>query len=96
MNIRISGIFARENDSVCVCFELQSDGGAHTDTQKFILSAGQLARLGLAKGECDEELFDTVAREARLYEADRRAINVFIIAIERSRMNADSKAWQIH
>ena len=74
MNIRISGIFARENDSVCVCFELQSDGGAHTDTQKFILSAGQLARLGLTKGDCDEELFDTVAREARLYEADRRAM----------------------
>ena len=74
MNIVIGGIFARGEDSVCVCFEIQSDDGAHRETEKLIISTSQLAQLGLSKGVCDEELYDTVAREAELYEAMRRAI----------------------
>ena len=74
MIIRISGIFARDGESVCVCFEMISDGGEHRDTEKFILSAGQLARLGLSKGECDKELYETVCNEAKLNEAMRRAM----------------------
>lgn len=74
MIIRISGIFARGEESVCVCFELINDGGEHKDAERFIISAGQLARLGLSKGECDGELYDTVCREARMYEAIRRAM----------------------
>ena len=74
MKICISGIFARGEDSVCVVFELQSDDGAHKESERFLISASQTARLGLSTGECDETLYDTVAREARLYEAMRRAM----------------------
>ena len=74
MNIGISGIFARGEDSVCVCFEIVSDDGAHKESEKFLISAAQLAGLGLSKGACDEALYDRVAREAQLYEAMCRAM----------------------
>ena len=74
MIISISGIFSRGEDSVCVCFEMQSDDGAHKETEKLLISTTQLTRLGLSKGKCNEALYDTVAREAELYEAMRRAM----------------------
>ena len=74
MSVAITGIFARVEDAVCVCFEIKSEDGAHTESERFIISASQMARLGLAKGEADEELYETVEREARLYEATRRAL----------------------
>lgn len=74
MSVRITGIFARGEDAVCVCFEIKSEDGAHTESERFIISSGQLARLGLSKGEADEELYETVESEARLYEALKRAV----------------------
>ena len=74
MSVAITGIFARGENAVCVCFEIKSEDGAHTESERFIISTAQLARLGLAKGEADEELYETVEREARLYEATRRAL----------------------
>ena len=74
MRICISGIFARGEDSVAVCFEMRSDDGAHRESEKFLISSSQLAKLGITKGECDESLYDTVAHESELYEAMRRAM----------------------
>jgi len=72
MTVKITAILARGESGAEVCFEL-CGGDGQIELKKLLISAAQLANLRLSVGEANEEIFDAVEREARLYEAVRRA-----------------------
>ena len=74
MKIKITGIIARGEREVVVCFEMQSDDAKNIETKKFLISGDQLARLQLARGDANEEIFDLVALEARIYGAVKKGL----------------------
>ena len=74
MRVEIVSLTAAGNDGINVCFEL-SEGG-NLCKESFLISIEAFTRLGICKGECDKELYDTVEREAEICAATRRGIYV--------------------
>ncbi len=75
MTVRITSLCAlNAGEEICVSFELASDDGEHTEAVKKIISSKQYLVLGLCKGECGCEVFDTVAEAAEDLRALKRGI----------------------
>ena len=74
MVIRVSALCAGVNDGVVVRFVIQD--GERVQKESFLVGAATVADLGIAVGECDSQLFDSVARAAELYAAINRGIAI--------------------
>ncbi len=77
MTVRISSLCAQSSgEEICVGFELESDGGEHTERVKKVISSKQYLVLGLCKGECTTEVFDAVSEAAEDLKAQKRGISL--------------------
>ena len=74
MNIRVLSLTAAGSDGVSVCFEI--DGGERRERKNFVISTDALIRLGIQKGESSPDICDQAEREARIYSAYNRGLNI--------------------
>lgn len=76
MTVSVVSLLAKGGEDIEVVFEISN--GAHSQKEGFIVSSRTVADLKLRVGECDRELFDQVSREAELYRAVKRGINILV------------------
>ena len=74
MTLRILSLAERGPDEVSVTFALQS--GEHIQKESFLLSAVQVADLRLSVGDCDRMCYNNVEFAAKLYTAQKRALQI--------------------
>ena len=75
MIIRIIGLTARNGgEETEVAFEICSDDGEHTSKERFLISSRQYLVLGLAKGDSDEQTYDTVSHASSVWTAVKRGV----------------------
>ena len=77
MLIKITSLYAMNaGEEMGITFEVTSDDGLHTEKQTFVISSKQYLLFDISKGECGTELYDTVARAARVWQAVRRGVSL--------------------
>ncbi len=74
MTVHLLSLADRGNEEISVTFEIQS--GEHIQKESFLLSTAQVADLRLRVGECDRACYDNVEYAARLYAAEKRALQI--------------------
>lgn len=74
MTVHLLSLADRGNEEISVSFELRS--GEHLQKERFLLSTAQVADLRLRVGECDRACYDNVEYAARLYAAQKRALQI--------------------
>ena len=75
MTVEISSIYsASAGEEIHVAFTLTEDGERHTEKRTMVISAKQYLELGLTKGECTTEVFDSVAYASSVWNATRKGI----------------------
>lgn len=74
MTVHLLSLADRGNEEISVSFELRS--GGYLQKERFLLSTAQVADLRLRVGECDRVCYDNVEYAARLYAAQKRALQI--------------------
>ena len=74
MTVHLLSLADRGNEEISVSFELRN--GEHLQKERFLLSTAQVADLRLRVGECDRVCYDNVEYAARLYAAQKRALQI--------------------
>lgn len=73
MTVRITSLCAiNSGEEIKVTFETVGDGTEQICRESFIISSRQYLVLGLSKGECTTEVYDTVAHLSEVWGAVRR------------------------
>ncbi len=72
MEIFIISVGAGEGDDVRISFEIRDSD--RRDLQRFLIPISAYTSLSLSVGEVDRTVFDEVEREAKIYEAYRKAL----------------------
>ncbi|MBO7310588.1 MAG: regulatory protein RecX [Clostridia bacterium] len=77
MRISICSLYTMSaGEETGVTFECVSDDGFHSSKSTFVISSKQYLTLGLSRGDCSAELYDTVAYSAEIWSAVRRGVSI--------------------
>ncbi len=74
MTVTLLSLADRGGDEILATFEVRQD--AHLQKEGFLLSAVQVADLGLRIGACDREIYDRAEYAAKEHAAMKRALNI--------------------
>jgi SOS response regulatory protein OraA/RecX len=74
MQIEICSLCAAGEDEIAVSIEMRA--ADRSERRRFVIPSAAYIELGLAKGECTRELYDTLEREAEIYVAYRRGVSI--------------------
>ena len=77
MTLEISSIFsASAGEEIHVTFTVTDDSGTNAEKRTFVISAKQYLELGIAKGECSTEVFESVSCASDVWMAIRKGISL--------------------
>ena len=74
MQIEICSLSAAGEDEIAVSIEMRA--ADRSEKRRLVIPSEIYIELGLAKGECSRELYDTLEREAEIYTAYRRGLAI--------------------
>ena len=74
MQIEICSLSAAGEDEIAVSIEMRA--ADRSEKRRLVIPSGTYIELGLSKGECSRELYDTLEREAEIYAAYRRGVSI--------------------
>ena len=74
MEIKVLSLTAAGSDRVSVCFELRDR--ENFERRSVIISTEALMRLGVTKGECSRELYDSCEKESAVCSAYSRGLQI--------------------
>ena len=74
MQIEICSLSAAGEDEIAVSIEMRA--ADRREKRRLVIPSEIYIELGLAKGECSRELYDTLEREAEIYTAYRRGLAI--------------------
>ncbi|MBE6707110.1 MAG: regulatory protein RecX [Ruminococcaceae bacterium] len=75
MTVFITSIGAiNAGEEMRITFELRSDGGENVQRESFIISSRKYLVMGIEKGECSADFYETVSREAEVWSAVKRGV----------------------
>ena len=74
MQIEICSLSAAGEDEIAVSIEMRA--ADRSEKRRLVIPSEIYIELGLAKGECSRELYDTLEREAEIYAAYRRGVSI--------------------
>lgn len=74
MQIEICSLCAAGEDEIAVSIEMRA--ADRSEKRRLVIPSEIYIELGLAKGECSRELYDTLEREADIYTAYRRGLAI--------------------
>ena len=74
MQIEICALSAAGEDEIAVSIEMRA--ADRSEKRRLVIPSEIYIELGLAKGECSRELYDTLEREAVIYTAYRRGLAI--------------------
>lgn len=75
MTVFITSIGAvNAGEEIRIAFEIRGDGTEHVQRESFMISSRKYLVMGLEKGECPTDVYETVAREAEVWSAVKRGV----------------------
>ena len=74
MQIEICSLSAAGEDEIALSIEMRE--ADRSERRRLVIPSALYVELGLTKGECTRELYDTLEREAEIYAAYRRGVSV--------------------
>ena len=74
MQIEICSLSAAGEDEIAVSIEMRA--ADRSEKRRLVIPSETYIELGLSKGECSRELYDTLEREAEIYTAYRRGLAI--------------------
>lgn len=74
MQIEICSLCAAGEDEIAVSIEMRA--ADRSEKRRLVIPSETYIELGLSKGECSRELYDTLEREADIYTAYRRGLAI--------------------
>ena len=74
MQIEICSLCAAGEDEIAVSIEMRA--ADRSEKRRLVIPSETYIELGLSKGECSRELYDTLEREAEIYAAYRRGVSI--------------------
>ena len=74
MQIEICSLCAAGEDEIAVSIEMRA--ADRSEKRRLVIPSETYIELGLSKGECSRELYDTLEREAEIYTAYRRGLAI--------------------
>ena len=77
MTLEISSIFsANAGEEIHVTFTLYDDEGTNSEKRTFVISAKQYLELGVTKGDCTTDVFESVSCASNVWQAVRKGISL--------------------
>ena len=74
MVISVLSAVARGDNEIVVTLEIKD--GANFQRERYLLSVGLFADLGIRVGECDRDYYDAICRASKVYTAEKRGLNI--------------------